>query len=48
VETGVVYRTMGEAARANYVTVARIGAVINTEERANGKRFTDVVRRYGA
>ena len=47
VETDVVYRTMAEAARANYVTVARIGAVINTEERANGKRFADVVRRYG-
>jgi excisionase family DNA binding protein len=48
VDTGEVYRTMGEAARANYVTVARMGAVINTHERANGKRFTDVVPRYGS
>jgi len=48
VDTGSVYQSVIEAARANYVTTTRISAVINTQERANGRLFVDLVPLYGA
>ena len=48
VETGEEYRSMGEAAAANFVSVSRMSSVINTRKRANGRHFVDVEPVYGA
>ena len=47
IQTGRVYRSLTEAAQANYVTVSRIQAIVNTHETVGGHQFVDVAPRYG-
>lgn len=46
VETGKVYCSLTQAARAHYVSVSRIQAIVNTGETALGHHFVDVAPRY--
>lgn len=47
VETGEIFNSLTAAALANYVTVSRIQAIVNTHETVGGRHFVDLAPRYG-
>jgi hypothetical protein len=46
VETGQSYSSITEAAQRNYVTISRMHAIINTDEKAMGRHFVDAALGY--